>query len=101
MILKNIMNNKDENIDKLNTFKDGDKTSHWAQSSIEGAIEAGYMNGYEDQTIRSNGNITRAEAVSMLSRVKKEEVSSILEDVDGYRSTRTQQIYTSFKIKES
>ena len=71
MILTNIMNNKDENIDKLNTFKDGDKTSHWAQSSIEGAIEAGYMNGYEDQTIRSNGNITRAESVSMLSRVKK------------------------------
>ena len=37
----------------------------------------------------------------MLSRVKKEEVSSILEDVDGYRSTRTQQIFTSFKINES
>ena len=101
MILTNIMKNKDENLDKLDSFKDGNKTSQWAQSSVEGAIEAGYMNGYEDQTIRANGSITRAEAVSMLSRVKKEEVSSILEKVEGYRSTRTQQIFTSFKINES
>ena len=71
MILTNIMNNKDENLDKLNTFKDGDKTAEWAKSSVEGAIEAGYINGYEDKTIRPNGNITRAEAISMLSRVKK------------------------------
>ena len=101
MILTNIMKNKDVNLDKLDSFKDGNKTSQWAQSSVEGAIEAGYMNGYEDQTIKASGSITRAEAVSMLSRVKKEEVSSILEDVDGYRSTRTQQIFTSFKINES
>ena len=94
MILTNIMKNKDENIDKLNTFKDGNQTYQWAQSSVECAIEAGYINGYEDKTIKANGNITRAEAVSMLSRVKKEEVSSILEEVEGYRSTRTQQIYT-------
>ena len=71
MILTNIMKNKDENLDKLNTFKDGNQTSQWAQSSVEGAIEAGYLNGYEDKTIRVNGDITRAEAVSMLSRVKK------------------------------
>jgi len=71
MILTNIMKNKDENLDKLNTFKDGDKAAKWAQSSVEGAIEAGYLNGYEDKTIRANGNITRAEAISMLSRVKK------------------------------
>ena len=71
MILTNIMKNKDENIDKLNTFKVGNQTSQLAQSSVEGAIEAGYINGYEDKTIKANGNITRAEAVSMLSRVKK------------------------------
>lgn len=71
MILTNIMKNKDKNLDKLNTFKDGDKTDKWAQSSVEGAIEAGYLNGYEDKTIRANSDITRAEAISMLSRVKK------------------------------
>ena len=51
--------------------EDGDKTDKWAQSSVEGAIEAGYLNGYEDKTIRANSDITRAEAISMLSRVKK------------------------------
>jgi len=69
MILTNIMKNKDEKLDKLNTFKDGYKTSQWAQSSVEGAIEAGYLKGYQDKTIRANSNITRAEAISILSRV--------------------------------
>ena len=71
VILTNIKNNKDTNYDKINQFTDGYKTSEWAKSSVEGAIEAGYLNGYEDKTIRANGDITRAEAVSMLSRVKK------------------------------
>lgn len=71
MILTNIMKNKDENLDKLNTFKDGDKTAKWAKSSVEGAIEAGYLNGYEDKTIKSNGNMRRAETVIMLSRINK------------------------------
>ncbi|WP_346046391.1 S-layer homology domain-containing protein, partial [Paraclostridium tenue] len=71
MILTNIMNNKDSNLDKLNLFKDGHQTDEWAKSSVEGAIESGYLNGYEDKTIRAKGNITRAEAISMLSRVKK------------------------------
>ncbi|WP_155490069.1 immunoglobulin-like domain-containing protein, partial [Paraclostridium sordellii] len=71
MILTNIMDNKDNNLDKLSLFKDGHQTDEWAKPSVEGAIESGYLNGYEDQTIRANGNITRAEAISMLSRVKK------------------------------
>ena len=71
MILTNIMENKDENLDKLNTFKDAGKTSKWAQSSVEGAIESEYLNGYEDKTIRSNSYITRAEAITMMSRLKK------------------------------
>jgi len=71
MILTNIMKNKDENLDKLNTFKDGNKTSQWAQSSVEGAIEAGYLNGDDKGLLNPTNNITRAEAISMLSRVKK------------------------------
>ncbi|CEP80577.1 DUF5011 domain-containing protein [Paraclostridium sordellii] len=71
MILTNIMDTKDNNLDKLSLFKDGHQTDEWAKPSVEGAIESGYLNGYEDQTIRANGNITRAEAISMLSRVKK------------------------------
>ena len=71
MILTNIMKNKDENLDKLNTFKDGYKTSQWAQSSVEGAIEAGYLNGDDKGLLNPISNITRAEAITMLSRVKK------------------------------
>ena len=71
MILTNIMNNKDENLDKLNTFKDGNKTDKWAQSSVEGAIEAGYLSGDNEGLLNPTNNITRAEAISMLSRVKK------------------------------
>ena len=71
MILTNIMKNKDENLDKLTTFKDGDKTSQWAQSSVEGAIEAGYLNGDDKGLLNPISNITRAEAITMLSRVKK------------------------------
>ena len=71
MILTNIMKNKDENLDKLNAFKDGNKTSQWAQSSVEGAIEAGYLNGDNQGLLNPTNNITRAEAISMLSRVKK------------------------------
>ena len=59
MILKNIMKNKDENLDKLNTFKDGNKTSQWTQSSIEGAIEAGYLNGDDKGLLNPTNNITR------------------------------------------
>ncbi len=70
MILTNIMNNKDNNLDKLNSFTDGHQTDEWAKPSVEGAIESGYLNGYGDKTIRAKGNITRAEAISMLSRVK-------------------------------
>lgn len=70
MILTNIGNNKDSNIDKLENFKDGHDVDGWAKEAIEGAIEAGYIKGYEDTTIRAKGQTTRAEAVSMLSRVK-------------------------------
>ena len=71
VILTNIMNNKDTVYDRINTFTDGYKTSSWAKSSVEGAIEAGYLRGNDKGLLNPTGNITRAEAVTMLSRVKK------------------------------
>ncbi|MCR8743799.1 S-layer homology domain-containing protein [Romboutsia lituseburensis] len=70
VILTNINKNKDNNTDKLNQFKDGSQTSTWAKSSVEGSIEANYVDGYDDNTIRPKAHITRAEAVTILSRVK-------------------------------
>jgi hypothetical protein len=73
-ILTNIKNNKDTKIDKLNQFVDANEVSSWAQSALEGAIEAGYLQGDVDKdgnkTIRPQSNATRAEVVTMLSRIK-------------------------------
>ena len=60
----------DSNHDKLDKYSDKNKVSSWALNSVEGIIEKGYMNGYEDKTFRPNNSITRAEAVVTLSRVK-------------------------------
>ena len=69
VILTNIKNNKDTNYDKINQFTDGYKTSEWAKSSVEGAIEAGYLSGDDKGLLNPTSNITRAEVVTMLSRV--------------------------------
>lgn len=59
----------DINLDKLSKYNDANKVSDWAKSSIEGNIENGYLGGYSDNTIKPKNNITRAEAVVMISRV--------------------------------
>ena len=69
-ILTTIMKNKDDKLDKLNTFPDGNKTADWAKSYVEGAIEAGYLSGDTKGYLNPSNNITRAEAVTVLSRLK-------------------------------
>ena len=69
-ILTKIMKNKDENIDRLNNFHDGNQTSDWAKPYVEGAIKAGYLIGDDQKNINPTKNMTRAEAVTVLSRLK-------------------------------
>lgn len=69
-IMSNINNKADGNLDKIIKYKDYGKISNWAKSNVEGVVESGYMNGYEDNTFRPKNNITRAEAVVTLSRIK-------------------------------
>ena len=69
-ILTTIMHNKDDKLDKLNKFLDANKTSDWAKSYVEGAIEAGYLGGDNNGRLNPTNNITRAEAVTVLSRLK-------------------------------
>lgn len=69
-MISNYMKLDDSNHDKLDKYSDKNKVSSWALNSVEGIIEKGYMNGYEDKTFRPNNSITRAEAVVTLSRVK-------------------------------
>jgi hypothetical protein len=48
------------------SFKD--IAGHWAESSIERAVEIGFVNGYTDGTFRPNALVTRAEFAAMLAR---------------------------------
>ncbi|MCR8745464.1 bifunctional 2',3'-cyclic-nucleotide 2'-phosphodiesterase/3'-nucleotidase [Romboutsia lituseburensis] len=53
------------------TFKDSNKISTWAKASVDKLSDNKIMGGYEDNTFRPQGKITRAESVSMLSRINK------------------------------
>ena len=69
VIITSIMNNKEENLEKIFWYKDYDMISFWATSSLEGAVSNGYM-GVLDTHLRPKDNITRAESVVTLQRVK-------------------------------
>ena len=61
----------DNKIDKINTFSDFNNIAPWAVKEVEGIVEAGYMKGDKDgNKFRPTDNITRAETVATLSRVK-------------------------------
>ncbi|MCR8746917.1 S-layer homology domain-containing protein [Romboutsia lituseburensis] len=68
-MLSNYKNISDYALDKINTFNDKNNISNWAKTSVEGAIENGYMGGYPDKTFRPKNSITRAEAVVTLDNV--------------------------------
>lgn len=52
-----------------NSFKDEDQISSWAKDSFFAFIKLGYINGYEDGSLRPKGNITRAEFITILQRI--------------------------------
>lgn len=68
-IITSIKSIYDENLDKINNFNDRNCISNWASEYVESAVEAGYFKGDENKNLNPKKNITRAEAVSMLSRV--------------------------------
>ncbi|MCR8656037.1 S-layer homology domain-containing protein [Paenibacillus endoradicis] len=49
-------------------FADADKIQGWAKEFIQQAVEAGILTGYNDNTFRPTGNITRTEAAVMIVR---------------------------------
>ncbi len=56
-----------------------DVDGHWAEDAIVKAVDAGYVKGYPDGTFKPNGNITRAEFVTMMNEaLDMSEVSSTL-----------------------
>ena len=71
-ILVSIKNQQDVNYDKLNKYPDKNKVSNWAKPYVEGAIEQGYLKGNDLGFLNPTNNITRAESITILSRVSKE-----------------------------
>ncbi|MFD0716204.1 S-layer homology domain-containing protein [Paenibacillus sp. GCM10027626] len=50
------------------TFKDQAKIGAWAKQAVALAVQAGIVNGYEDDSFRADAQITRAEMASMIAR---------------------------------
>ncbi|MRZ30297.1 DUF5011 domain-containing protein, partial [Paeniclostridium sordellii] len=71
-ILVSIKNQQDNVYDKLNKYPDKNKVSNWAKPYVEGAIEQGYLKGNDLGLLNPTNNITRAESITILSRVSKE-----------------------------
>ena len=53
------------------TFKDRASVPEWAVQSVRNLEAYGVIQGYEDNTIRPNQNITRAQAAEMVWQVLK------------------------------
>ena len=68
-IVTTIMNCKDSNLDKLSKYTDADKVSSWAKTSVEGAIERGYL-GQGSTEFRPQGFVSTKDLDVILSRLK-------------------------------
>ena len=64
------------NHDKINViiscdfFADSAEIQEWSRNYIDQGLSMGIVNGYEDATFKPNKNLTRAEAATMLSKIK-------------------------------
>lgn len=70
-IIISIKNQQDDVYDKLDTFPDKHLVSNWAKPYVEGAIENNYLKGDTLKNLHPTNSITRAESVSLLSRVEQ------------------------------
>lgn len=48
-----------------------DINGHWAELSLARGIELGWINGYEDKTIRPENTISRAQYISLMMQTLK------------------------------
>ena len=71
VMIANYLNIKDTNYDKISKFKDKNQISSWAKSSIEALLDKGYLSGTSPTTLDAKNNTTRAQSITLLSRVHK------------------------------
>jgi hypothetical protein len=53
------------------TFTDNDKISSWSQDAVNIAVGNGIMSGYPDGSFKPQGSTTRAEAMTVMSKIIK------------------------------
>lgn len=53
----------------LTSFNDGTAVSTWAQEPVQWAVGEGLLGGFEDNTLRPQGQATRAQVASLLQRI--------------------------------
>ena|GEM_PF-1215342 len=79
-----------------------DVQGHWAAKTIEKFVKLQSVSGYEDGSFRPNGDITRAEFVTFITRIFdiKQSTSnhSGLNDVNGHWAKEAIELLTSAKI---
>lgn len=66
---------KSNDLNDIQFYKDKLTIPKWSRGYIDAVVRKGYLKGYEDNTIRHDEEITRAEAVYMLDRVVGELIS--------------------------
>ncbi|WP_305768164.1 chitobiase/beta-hexosaminidase C-terminal domain-containing protein [Candidatus Epulonipiscium viviparus] len=65
-------------------FVDSHMISEWAKKSVNAMISNGYISGFPDGTMRPWTNITRAEFITMVSKVSEKIINRPGEYVEGY-----------------
>lgn len=56
--------------DKIKAFPDYNQVDNWALNELEAIVERGYIQGTGDGRLAPKANMSRAEAVTVLSRIK-------------------------------
>lgn len=64
-----------------NEFNFSDMKNHWSVEYVEELYNKGIITGYPDETFKPNNNVSRAEAIKMLTVATGEDVGS---NKDGY-----------------
>ena len=69
-----------DDFDDVAPLRLSDVPGHWAEESINTAISKGWVAGYPDRTFRPNTTLTRADFVTLLSRMSGEDLTEYTGD---------------------
>ena len=68
-MIANYLKISDTNHDKIVKFPDYNQVANWAINEFEAIVERGYIIGTPEGMLMPKGNLSRAEAIVILSRI--------------------------------